>query len=70
MPAYISEVAVSVQNTGILDWEMSALGEPGGEGAEAGAFNRVRMDQMELNILRGILTEIGKIRAAAGRESL
>ena len=33
-------------------------------------FNRVRMDQMELNILRGILTEIGKIRAAAGRESL
>ena len=33
-------------------------------------FNRVRMDQMELNILRGILTEIGKIRAAAGREGL
>jgi len=27
------------------------------------------MDQMELNILRGILTEIGKIRGAAGRES-
>jgi tRNA (cytidine32/uridine32-2'-O)-methyltransferase len=29
-------------------------------------FNRVRMDQMELNILRGILTEIGKIKAAGG----
>jgi len=32
-------------------------------------FNRVRLDQMELNILRGILTEVGKIRAAGARES-
>ena len=32
-------------------------------------FNRVRLDQMELNILRGILTEVGKIRAAGARDS-
>lgn len=30
-------------------------------------FNRVRLDQMELNILRGMLTEIGKVSAAARR---
>jgi tRNA (cytidine32/uridine32-2'-O)-methyltransferase len=30
-------------------------------------FNRVQLDQMELNILRGMLTEIGKLSGAARR---
>jgi tRNA (cytidine32/uridine32-2'-O)-methyltransferase len=30
-------------------------------------FNRVRLDQMELNILRGILTEVGKLKASSQR---
>jgi len=32
-------------------------------------FNRVRLDQMELNILRGILTEVGKSKSGGGSAS-